>query len=405
MKKLNMLFMTLSGEFFSSIVLIAIISYSLIAVEGLIGEYRYITHSEYILSSNSLTGSDYFMSDAYSLDIADDFKDKTQRQKEDISRLEGVKGIADTSKIPVEFRSSIVNLNFYNEYMMESFQNILTEGKWFEHSEESEVCVEAILSGAIFNDISVGSEIDLLIPNTDTIIPVKAVGKIDYPWYAPDYNTISEDISADKFLVQANVVIIEDNKYNRELLPDGCTPKSLGLSYFVLYKDSCTPQQKQAVRDHMSRIGTYKTYDEIFDNTHKKVQKEMIDKLVTPCFLLVISTILLISIAVMTTHKKLRDHAIYYLCGCSRKKSFLYLTVGISVPVLIAVVLNTIYEVIQIKNLMSGSAAYAGSIVDQYNILIGIIYCVVTIAVAMVLPFIIFSSNSPVDIYRRNHND
>ena len=405
MKKLNMLFMTLSGEFFSSIALIAIISYSLIAVEGLIGEYRYITHSEYILSSNSLTGSDYFMSDAYSLDIADDFKDKTQRQKEDISRLEGVKGIADTSKIPVEFRSSIVNLNFYNEYMMESFQNILTEGKWFEHSEESEVCVEAILSGAIFNDISVGSEIDLLIPNTDTIIPVKAVGKIDYPWYAPDYNTISEDISADKFLVQANVVIIEDNKYNRELLPDGCTPKSLGLSYFVLYKDSCTPQQKQAVRDHMSRIGTYKTYDEIFDNTHKKVQKEMIDKLVTPCFLLVISTILLISIAVMTTHKKLRDHAIYYLCGCSRKKSFLYLTVGISVPVLIAVVLNTIYEVIQIKNLMSGSAAYAGSIVDQYNILIGIIYCVVTIAVAMVLPFIIFSSNSPVDIYRRNHND
>ena len=405
MKKLNMLFMTLSGEFFSSIVLIAIISYSLIAVEGLIGEYRYITHSEYILSSNSLTGSDYFMSDAYSLDIADDFKDKTQRQKEDISRLEGVKGIADTSKIPVEFRSSIVNLNFYNEYMMESFLNILTEGKWFEHSEESEVCVEAILSGAIFNDISVGSEIDLLIPNTDTIIPVKAVGKIDYPWYAPDYNTISEDISADKFLVQANVVIIEDNKYNRELLPDGCTPKSLGLSYFVLYKDSCTPQQKQAVRDHMSRIGTYKTYDEIFDNTHKKVQKEMIDKLVTPCFLLVISTILLISIAVMTTHKKLRDHAIYYLCGCSRKKSFLYLTVGISVPVLIAVVLNTIYEVIQIKNLMSGSAAYAGSIVDQYNIIIGIIYCVVTIAVAMVLPFIIFSSNSPVDIYRRNHND
>ena len=405
MKKLNMLFMTLSGEFFSSIVLIAIISYSLIAVEGLIGEYRYITHSEYILSSNSLTGSDYFMSDAYSLDIADDFKDKTQRQKEDISRLEGVKGIADTSKIPVEFRSSIVNLNFYNEYMMESFQNILTEGKWFEHAEESEVCVEAILSGAIFNDISVGSEIDLLIPNTDTIIPVKAVGKIDYPWYAPDYNTISEDISADKFLVQANVVIIEDNKYNRELLPDGCTPKSLGLSYFVLYKDSCTPQQKQAVRDHMSRIGTYKTYDEIFDNTHKKVQKEMIDKLVTPCFLLVISTILLISIAVMTTHKKLRDHAIYYLCGCSRKKSFLYLTVGISVPVLIAVVLNTIYEVIQIKNLMSGSAAYAGSIVDQYNIIIGIIYCVVTIAVAMVLPFIIFSSNSPVDIYRRNHND
>ena len=405
MKKLNMLFMTLSGEFFSSIVLIAIISYSLIAVEGLIGEYRYITHSEYILSSNSLTGSDYFMSDAYSLDIADDFKDKTQRQKEDISRLEGVKGIADTSKIPVEFRSSIVNLNFYNEYMMESFQNILTEGKWFEHSEESEVCVEAILSGAIFNDISVGSEIDLLIPNTDTIIPVKAVGKIDYPWYAPDYNTISEDISADKFLVQANVVIIEDNKYNRELLPDGCTPKSLGLSYFVLYKDSCTPQQKQAVRDHMSRIGTYKTYDEIFDNTHKKVQKEMIDKLVTPCFLLVISTILLISIAVMTTHKKLRDHAIYYLCGCSRKKSFLYLTVGISVPVLIAVVLNTIYAVIQIKNLMSGSAAYAGSIVDQYNIIIGIIYCVVTIAVAMVLPFIIFSSNSPVDIYRRNHND
>ena len=405
MKKIIMLINNLSGNVISSLILVVILTYSLISVENMIGSYRYITFSEYILSNESLADSDYFMLDPVSLNMDEQYNHGSGKLINKISSFKGVKGVADSSKTAAYFRSSVVNLDFYNRYMTEAFNNILSEGRWFTHSENSTDCIEAVVCGAIFNDLPVGSKIELAFPNVKETLKVEVVGKVGYPWYAPDYSSISDEVSSGNFLVEANFVMLDDNESNRKMLPENVEPRSLGLSFFVLYDNDCTSAQRNAVRDLYESVGSYKSYDEILKNTHDKIQNDLITGLVTPIFMLAVSTILLISIAVMTVYKKLREHTIYYLCGCSRRQSFLYLVFGVSIPVFISVIINTIYVAVKINNLASGVTGYEGVIFDYNNIWFGILYCIVTVTVAMILPYIVFRSNTPVEIYRRNHND
>ncbi len=155
----------------------------------------------------------------------------------------------------------------------------------------------------------------------------------------------------------------------------------------------------------MDTVGSYANYDKILYNTEKEIKENIVKQMITPIFLLIVSTILLISIATLNTYKKLREHTIYYLCGCSRKNSFGYLFCEISIITLIATLINIVYVSYLIGLLKSGEMGYNQSVVDYNNILLSVVYCILTVAVTIILPFLIYRRNTPIEIYRRNHND
>lgn len=411
MKKLNLFVMSFSQNIFSSIVLIIILSFALISVQDVIGQYRYITYSRYIIENENLQNSDYFMIDFDSLPVApDEQMEYTNPIREKISEFDGVKGIAYSQHTICNYRSKNINVEIYNEYMEKAFSKQLTEGKWFEEADSSSDIPNVVVSGAIFNDIPVGSDISISLfgnsKNKEQIQQtVHIIGKVGYPWYTADYSTISDDVSTSDFLSQSNTIIFDDTEQVYDLLNNHSNISSLSFSYFVLYNKDCTDEQKTAVRDYMETVGTYASYDKILENTNKNIRDELMKKIVTPIFLLIIATISLISISTLNTYKKLRDHSIYYLCGCSRKKSFAYLFAEISLVAIIATVINIIYVSTTINRLMSGTMGYSECIVDYKNILFSMIYCIATIAVTVILPFIVYKKNTPLEIYRRNHND
>ena len=152
-------------------------------------------------------------------------------------------------------------------------------------------------------------------------------------------------------------------------------------------------------------MGTYATYDKILENTNDYIRDNLMKKIVTPILLLIIATLTLISIATLNTYKKLKDHSIYYLCGCSRKKSFAYLFAEISIVAILATIINIIYVSVIMSQLSAGTMSYAGSIIDYKNIIYSMIYCILTIAITVILPFIVYKKNTPLEVYRRNHND
>lgn len=405
MKKLYLLLSSFFENILSSIVLIIILSIALATIQDVIGQYRYITYSRYIIENEHLQNSDYFMVDINSLPPdPNEQLEYTKSIREKISDFEGVNGVAYSQHTTGEYRSCIVNYEIYNEYMEKAFSKQLTEGTWFDQADAPSDKPNVVVSGAVFNDIPVGNDISLELSD-HTKQTVHIIGKIGYPWYTADYSSLSDNVSTKNFLVQINEVIFDDNKQVYELINSHSEIQSLSFSYFVLYNPDCTDEQKAAVRDYMETVGTYTSYDKILENTNKEIHDNLMKKIVTPIFLLVIATIALISISTLNTYKKLKDHSVYYLCGCSRKKSFAYLFAEISLVALVATVINIIYVTITINRLMSGSMGYGNCIVDYKNIMFSLIYCVVTIALTTILPFMIYKKNTPLEVYRRNHND
>ena len=411
MKKLNLFVMSFSQNILSSIILIAMLSFALISVQNVIGQYRYITYSRYIIENENLKNSDYFMIDFDSLPVEPDKQmEYTKSIREKISEFDGIKGIAYSQNFACDYRSSMVKASVYNEYMEKSFSKQLTEGKWFEEADSSADIPNVVVSGAIFNDIPVGSDISITLyenekNNQKIQQTVHVIGKIGYPWYTADYSNISDDVSTSNFLVQSNQIIFDDTKQVYDLLNKHSSISSLSFSYFVLYNNDCTAQQKENIRDYFETVGSYASYDKILQNTNNLIRDELMKKIVTPIFLLIVATISLISISTLNTYKKLKDHSVYYLCGCSRKKSFAYLFAEICFVAIIATIINIIYVSITINQLSSGSMGYSNCIIDYKNILFSMIYCIVTIAVTVILPFVVYKKNTPLEIYRRNHND
>ena len=292
--------------------------------------------------------------------------------------------------------------------MRKAFQKQLSEGEWFQSKTETNDIPNVVICGAIFDDISINSNITIkLYGNNQEITEqtVHVIGKIAYPYLSADYNTISEDVSAQNFLVQANIVIFDDNKQTQDLLDKHTILSSLSFSYFVLYKTDCTPSQKEKVRDYMNSTGSYAEYDKILHNTEKEIRENIVKQMITPVFLLIISTVLLISIATLNTYKKLREHTIYYLCGCSRKISFGYLFCEISIITFVATLINIIYVSYIINLYKSGQMGYSKSIVDYNNIFLSVVYCIFTVLITIILPFLVYRKNTPIEIYRRNRHD
>lgn len=414
MKKLKLFISSFSQNIISSILLVIILVVATLSVQDIISQYRYINYSKYIIENKYLQNSDYFMinSDRIGGDPNELFE-YTASLKEQIAKMDGIKGVADISyfgtlEYKLEDKTGYTNYQFYNEYMTNAFYNQLSEGTWFGENKNPDI-PDVVVGGAAFDNVAVGSTIQISLTDSNynnTPHQVHVIGKIGYPWYSVEYTNISNKVSTKDFLSVADMMIFEDTKENRTLFETYTSPStSLAFSYFVLYDDDCTEEQKRACRDYYNTVGSYLSYDTVLSNTEDNIRNELMKKMVTPVFLLVIATITLISISTLNTYKKLKDHSVYYLCGCSRKKSFMYLFMEISMVAIIATVIDIFYISIQINGLRNGTIIYSSTIIDYWNIVFVVAYCIVTILVTTILPFIVYQKNTPLEIYRRNHND
>lgn len=405
MKKIRMLFSFYSKNVFAVCLLFLLMTFSLFFVSNAIGQYRYVVYTKTMFQNSGLNNAVYYMplSDSDYTSGPDIMNKKIATSTKAVAEFSAVENVLTVNIGMAGYGNRSCSYLLYNKSLNHAFPLNLSEGKWFSDDSfdkaDSNKRYNVIVGGALYNHVHVNSDIPITL-NNNTTLTVHVIGKLSFPTCIPDFGTGGNTISANDFLAPADMVIFQETPQLTAFLHEK-SAYSPSSSMFVQFSPKASKQQKNECLDYMQKNGMYSDYNEIMKNTDVIVQNTLARQMPMPLFFLFVATISLISVSVLMVYKKMQEHSIYYLCGCSRKKSFLYMAFGIGLIALLAGALNMLFIANYQFFASRGILDLGKVIIDRYSILYIAGYIAAVILLSILLPFLVFRKESPIELYRR----
>lgn len=221
----------------------------------------------------------------------------------------------------------------------------LSSGNWFWNTEESSKYPNVVLCGSIFENVDIGSDIEIAFYYQPHKVHV--IGKVAAPYYITRFLEPSNSLD----YMNNTILVLKDDKtvdyFGKQILshPDPA---------LVVYKDSATDEEIEQCREFyesffttenpylpfdadeiidMIELYDYKAYDPIKDRVESAVEQVnwQIEISFKEQFIIVlIAAFMFVVLSILLVRKKQRDYYIYYFCGCSKRKTFLISLAGIT---------------------------------------------------------------------------
>lgn len=140
---------------------------------------------------------------------------------------------------------------------------------------------------------------------------------------------------------------------------------------------------------------------QIVETTRAQIHQQAKEILPFPIFLMVISTVMLLSVSVLLTFQKINQYAVYSLCGCSRRNILFYTSAGIALIGLTALIATILmvsgYSFLNARRILDFGEVWF----DAYSIISAMIYIGILILISQGMIYSVLRKNSPIEIYRR----
>lgn len=411
MKRFKLLMNFYDGNIFASCLLLVIMTLSLFSVTNAAGQYRYLFYARDVLTGSAMKNAVYFMPEysqgQMNLQIV---AQKVGTLSRKLTEFPAVRDTAIIQSGNMRYNGREGNFQLYSR-SMQSFRLNLAEGKWFSDDEEQpKGQINGIIGGnTVFRRVSPGNDITISVfdkEGTESQLKIHIVGRIANPSLVPSFGTaaIGMTVTANSFLQPADAtILLQETPQLAQFLKEK-SETWYDPNFFVEYSGSTNQTELEKVKNLLKENGTFSTYDEIITASNQKIKDDRNKQLVMPLFFLFVSTMSLISVSTLMVRKKLGEHSIYYLCGCSRIKSFCYLLAGIGLISITACLINILIIVFHPLLEAVGILHLGNAILDSASILYLVVYLAVVALVSAVLPFLVFFQESPIELYRRRES-
>ncbi len=306
------------------------------------------------------------------------------------------------------------------------FDYSLSNGNWFWDTTESSIYPNVVLCGTLFENVDVGNDIDITLNNKHYMVHV--IGKVAAPYRVIRFDS-SERHTYESLETTGNTIFVLNDKktvnyFGEQILyyPDDA---------IVVYKSDATEKEIADCRafyeSYFTNENSYFDFDieefmeeygevfaevKTFEPTTDKVKKsfdimteDFFDNLFESLLLVLISTFMLVALSMLLVRTKQRDYSIYYLCGCSKRKTFLISLAGIASIAVVAGLICTGYMIwktyiISQGLFMGGEYRY----IFDIPVYLGVWgYLALCVLVSCIIPFrMIFSKKSSlISLYRK----
>lgn len=411
MKQLRLLMSFYNRNVFASCLLLVIMTLSLFSVTNAVGQYRYLFYARGVLAGSKMENAVYFMPE-YSPDQMNlqAVSEKIGTLSQKLAEFPAVKDTAVIRSGSMRFNGRGGNFQLCGQSML-NFKLNLAGGNWFpDDAQQSEGQINGIVGGnTLFRRVSPGDDITVSVfdkQGAESSLKVHIVGKLADPPLLPAFGSaaIGTTVTANSFLQPADATILLQETPQLSGFLGEKSETQVEPNFFVRFSGSAKQAEIGKAETFMKENGTFSTYEEIMTASDEKIKDDRNKQLVMPLFFLFVSTMALISVSTLMVRKKLGEHSIYYLCGCSRVKSFCYLLGGIGLISIAACLINILEIAFHPVLEAVGILQISNAILDSTSILILVIYLVVVVLISAILPFLVFFRESPIELYRRRES-
>lgn len=367
------------------------------------GKYKFVTYSYDVFKNPALEDSVYFMSN---------FRNDAPVTEEEF--LSEVKGFTATNNIIIEesltvdFKDYWTKLLFYDDNFIKIFEQNLKKGEWLHTSDEltdTEYIEGIVVHNKMKKDVEIGDIISL--KTNDQELKVKVIGITGDVTFLPYFGHSGTGVTTDDFFNFFNEIILLNKNCISEEQYEDCKNNDFNvfndLSNFILsIKKDATESEKSQILDYLSQYGSYVTYDEIMEDTNDQISKQIKEMFPLPIFLLLVSTISMISVSAAAIHRSMREHSVYYLIGCSKRRSIATIITTLLIIFCIPTLINLILAIFFPNFLRTANIYYIDYIINISCTVPVIIYLIIIAAILTFMPIAFYSKHSPLSFYRRN---
>ncbi|MBS5874341.1 MAG: ABC transporter permease [Clostridiales bacterium] len=401
MKKIRLILETYRQNVVPSILVLVIMTISLLVMTVSLGQYRLSTYTFDLLAHAGLENADYLMQAISGPDSLDETY--TQQLIEKIGSYKLVDEVLKAQFAITQYENVRHVIMLYDAPMQKAFPLRVARGKWLPDSERDAQALPAVIGGSQEATAKVGEEILLTIDGKQPIqLAVRVCGSLGPYAYTPDFNSSgTADVlnasyffsQGDQFIIPVTEVLMDQLKQNNSIISD---------PYFIVrYRDNVTQEEKEAFRQEISEYGSTAPMSQIMETTRSQIYQQAKEILPFPIFLMVISTVMLLSVSVLLTFQKINQYAVYSLCGCSRRNILFYTSAGIAIIGLTAlsatILMVTGYSFLNARRILDFGEVWF----DAYSILTAVIYIGLLILISQGMIYSVLRKNSPIEMYRR----
>ncbi|OGO88067.1 MAG: hypothetical protein A2Y15_04010 [Clostridiales bacterium GWF2_36_10] len=352
------------------------------------GKLQYITQARDIYEQADLKNSVYFEK---SFNIGEDFTTANKKVEQSLKNYSAFESFLNTEHSLDEYSSFPVNKRYYSNELIIKMPLRLISGEWFSDSSGQ---FDAVIGGVIWGGVKVGDKITL-----ESGLTVNIIGIMDSSAVSPSMNSGGSTITVrDIFKLSENILILNKSKLPAEYM----SKNSSSICSIITYKDNATDSEKHKMMEYLSTEGITTEYNVILENTNKDIKQEISKMLPIPLFLMIISTISMICICTLSIKKSMSEHSVYFLNGCSKRRSVIIISSAIMTIFTIPCLINIILALFFPAFLRYNPARTMDIIVDFNCVIPLLIYTIAVLLITSLIPILFYRKYSPLDFYRRN---
>lgn len=292
-----------------------------------------------------------------------------------------------TQKINITYNGNSMYGFLCDQFFIDNQQIKLSQGNWFSKNETADY-YETVVCGSQFFKTKIGDIINIKLSQKS--VKVKVVGKVDSPYMVPQFSNGGNTVSANGLYSTFTGFIFPKTDSFCSFLNDNQIYSRTFENFLAPCKENATENEIDDYMNFLNEKGQVNPYSKIIENSNKYAQLTIERKMPMPSFFLVIVTFSVISISVLFISKKLSEYAVYYLCGCSRRRSFVYMLCSTSIISVLGGLINIIFFSIYPILQSYGIYTINGVIIDNLSSVFIFCYVVVTVFLSTIIPFFIF---------------